>query len=89
MTKQDILNVLKAAGKQDLSVPAEKRHAVLHNPLLKPYLQEIADFAEKCRGTAIPALPYSRFKLFYETGDRLQYEDSEVGYFPRRGRLSP
>lgn len=88
MTKQDILNVLKAAGKQDLSVPEGKRLAVMQNPLLKPYLQDIADFAQQCRGTAIPALPYSRFKLFYETGDRFQYEDSEVGYFPRRGRLS-
>lgn len=88
MTKQDILNVLKAAGKQDLSIPEGKRLAVMQNPLLKPYLQDIADFAQQCRGTAIPALPYSRFKLFYETGDRFQYEDSEVGYFPRRGRLS-
>lgn len=87
MKKQDILKILKEAGRQDLSIPEEKRLAIPHKALLKPYLQEIADFAEKCRGTAIPALPYSRFKLFYETGDRFQYEDSEVGYFPRRGRI--
>ncbi len=88
MTKQQILNVLQNVGKADLSIPEEKRLAIPHNPLLKPYLQEIADFAENCRGTAIPVLPYSRFKLFHETGDRFQYEDSEVGYFPRRGRLA-
>lgn len=88
MTKQQILNLLQSAGKADLSMPEEKRLAIPHNPLLKPYLQEIADYAEKCRGTAIPALPYSRFKLYHETGDRFQYEDSEVGYFPRRGRIA-
>ena len=88
MTKQQILNVLQNVGRADLSIPEEKRLSIPQNPLLKPYLQDIADFAQQCRGTAIPALPYSRFKLFYETGDRFQYEDSEVGYFPRRGRLS-
>lgn len=88
MTKQQILNILKSVGRPDLSIPEEKRLAIPNNPLLKPYLQEIADFAEECRGTAIPALPYSRFKLFHETGDRFQYEDSEVGYFPRRGRIA-
>ena len=88
MTKQQILNLLQSVGKVDLSMPEEKRLAIPHNPLLKPYLQEITDYAEKCRGTAIPALPYSRFKLYHETGDRFQYEDSEVGYFPRRGRIA-
>ena len=87
MTKQQILNVLQNVGRADLSIPEEKRLSIPHNPLLKPYLQGIADFAQKCRGTAIPVLPYSRFKLFYETGDRFQYEDSDVGYFPRRGRI--
>jgi len=87
MTKQQILNVLQRVGRADLSIPEEKRLAIPHNPLLKPYLQEIAEFAEQCRGTAIPVLPYSRFKLFHETGDRFQYEDSDVGYFPRRGRI--
>ena len=87
MMKQELLAVLRAAGKQDLSIPEEKRLAIPQNPLLKPYLQEIAEFAEKCRGTVIPALPYSRFKLFHETGDRWQYEDGAAGYFPRRGRI--
>lgn len=88
MTKQQILSILQDVGRADLSIPEEKRLAIPHNPLLQPYLQEIADYADKCRGTAIPALPYSRFKLFHETGDRFQYEDSEVGYFPRRGRIT-
>ncbi len=88
MTKQQILNILQSAGSVDLSIPEEKRLAIPRNPLLKTCLQEMAGYAEKCRGTAIPALPYSRFKLFHETGDRFQYEDSEVGYFPRRGRIA-
>ena len=88
MTKQQILSILQDVGRADLSIPEEKRLAIPHNPLLQPYLQEIADYADKCRGTAIPSLPYSRFKLFHETGDRFQYEDSEVGYFPRRGRIT-
>lgn len=88
MTKEQILEILQSVGKADLSISEQKRLEIIHNPLLAPYLQGIADFAQKCRGTAIPVLPYSRFKLFHETGDRLQYEDSEAGYFPRRGRLT-
>lgn len=87
MTKQQILNILHSVGKADLSIPEEKRLSIPHNPLIRPYLQDITEFAESCRGTAIPVLPYSRFKLFHETGDRFQYEDSDVGYFPRRGRI--
>ena len=88
MTKQQILDALQSAGAVSLAIPDDQRLAIDHNPLIRPYLNSIADYAQKCRGTAIPVLPYSRFKLFHETGDRLQYEDSAVGYFPRRGRLS-
>lgn len=34
--------------------------------------------------TPIPALPYSLFKLFWQTGDRAAYQ---AAYFERRGRL--
>ena len=88
MTKQQILNILQDVGRADLSIPEEKRLAIPHNPLLQPYLQEIADYADKCRGTAIPSLRYSLFKLFVETGDRGHYELDPEGYFPRRGRIS-
>ena len=85
MTQQEILSVLRKAGSIDLSIPESKRLSIPNNPLIKPYLQGIADFASECRGTMIPALPYSFFKLFMQTGDRIHYEDSERGYFPPQG----
>ena len=88
MTQQQILSLLRRVGRQDLSISESTRLSVPQNQLLKPYLQEITDFADHCRGTAIPVLPYSSFKLFHETGDRRQFEDGDCGYFPRRGRLT-
>lgn len=88
MTKQEILNVLKKVGKVDLSIPESVRLSIPNNKIIAPYLQSVVDFAEKYRGKPIPALPYSYFKMFHETGDRWFYEDSDRGYFPRRGRLA-
>ena len=88
MNQQEILRILSCAGKPDLSVPESKKQAIIRNKVIAPYLQSLTAEAEKFRGTAIPALPYSYFKLFHETGDRWYYEDSERGYFPRRGRLA-
>jgi len=88
MTKEELLAVLKKVGKADLSIPESVRLSIPNNKFIAPYLQSITDFAENCRGTKIPALPYSYFKMFYETGDRWYFEDSELGYFPRRGRMA-
>ena len=89
MTKQEILAVLQKAGKQDLSIPESKKQAILDNPSLKKYLAALEETAAKHRGTPIPVLPYSKFKLFNETGDRVGFESDPVcGYFPRRGRLA-
>jgi len=87
MKQQEIWKILKETGRAGLVIPEEKRLSIPHNPLLKPYLKEIADLADAYRGTAIPVLAYSDFKRFHETGDRFEYEDGERGYFPRRGRL--
>ena len=88
MNKQEILEILSHAGRPELSVPQEKKQAILQNAFIAPYLQSLECEAEKFRGKPIAALPYSYFKLFHENGDRWYYEDSEVGYFPRRGRLA-
>ena len=87
MTQQEILSILSQTGSVDLSVPESKRLSIPQNRLIQPYLREIEAFADACRGTMIPSLPYSFFKLYMQTGDRLHYEDSDRGYFPRRGRL--
>lgn len=87
MTKQEILSALQG-GQHDLSLPADARQKVLDNAWIKPYLDSVKEAAESFRGKPIPSIPYSCFKLFHETGDRWMFEDSEVGYFPRRGRLA-
>ncbi|MBR4887637.1 MAG: heparinase II/III family protein [Clostridia bacterium] len=88
MTKEEILAILNKVGKVDLSIPESKKQAVIANPLLQDYLKMIADCAEQYRGTPIPVLPYSSFKLFHETGDREKAQSDPVtGYFPRRSRL--
>ncbi len=88
MTKEEILAVLKKVGKVDLSIPESKKQAALANPALKDFLKKIGDCAEHYRGTPIPSLPYSSFKLFYETGDREKAQSDPItGYFPRRERL--
>lgn len=87
MTKQEILSALRG-GQHDLSLPASARQKVLDNAWIKPYLDSVKEAAESFRGKPIPSIPYSCFKLFHETGDRWMFEDSEVGYFPRRGRLA-
>lgn len=88
MNKSEILTLLRQCGKQDLSVPESVKKAVLNNALLIPYIDFLKDLAEGHRGTPIPSIPYSSFKLYPETGDRQVYEYGETGYFPRRGRLA-
>lgn len=89
MNKQDFLSVLQRVGKQDLHIPESERLAIPHKPILSTCLKEIAEDAETYRGTVIAALPYSLFKLFHETGDRMLYEQSpDRGYFLRRHRLA-
>lgn len=88
MTKTEIITILKQCGKQDLSIPEPTRKAVQNNKLLTPYIQYLKDLADRHRGTPIPSIPYSAFKLYPETGDRQVYEYGENGYFVRRGRLA-
>ncbi len=89
MTKQEILSVLTKVGKVDLSIPESKKQEILSNPSLKDYLASLEETAAQHRGTPIPVLPYSSFKLFYETGNRTKFEgDPVTGYFPRRGRMA-
>lgn len=89
MTKDEILAVLKKAGKVDLSIPESKKQEILNNPSLKTYLEQIDAKADHFRGKPIASLPYSAFKLFWETGDRKKFQGDQVtGYFPRRCRLA-
>ena len=65
MTKQEILSVLTKVGKVDLSIPESKKQEILSNPSLQKYLASLEKTAAKHRGTPIPVLPYSNFKLFW------------------------
>ncbi len=89
MTKEEVLAVLQKAGKVDLSIPESKKQEILNNPSLKGYVDSIEKYAAARRGTPIPALPYSDWKLVNETGNRLIFENGKpTSYFPRRGRLA-
>ena len=88
MDQNEILALLKCGSRQDLVIPEEKRLEIPHKPFIAAYLKSLEDYAEKLRGTPIPLLSYSDFRLFYETGNRSLYEDGANGYFPRRGRLA-
>jgi len=88
LDQQAILQLLQPGSRKDLAIPEEERLAILEKPFAAPYLKTLEDYAERFRGKPIPSLPYSTFKLYYETGDRALYEDGENGYFPRRGRLA-
>ena len=61
MTKDEILSVLKKAGKVDLSIPESKKQEILNNPSLKNYLEQINAKADHFRGKPIASLPYSAF----------------------------
>ena len=43
-------------------------------------LVKVRAAAEKYQGTAIHALPYSKFKLFMEQGSRVEYEDEYIAH---------
>ena len=89
LSAAEIAEILNKTGKVDLSVPESKRQQVLNNPSLKFYLDSIEKTAAKHRGSVIPSVPYSLFKLYYENGNRNEFQFSEKGgYFPRRERLA-
>ena len=88
LSEQEILALLKKGSRQALAIPEEERLAIQSKPFTAPYLKTLQEYAENVRGKVIPSLQYSDFRLFYDTGNRAQYEDGERGYFPRRGRLA-
>ena len=55
------------------------------NPLAKMYIDEINSFCEENRGKEYPALKFSKFRLFDETGDRAIFQKD---YFYKRRVLS-
>lgn len=87
MTKERFLSALHAGAMKDLKISDSARQNVLGNSWVEPYLTSVIQTAEQLRGTPIPVIPYSYFKLFHETGDRLTFESGPYGYFPRRKRL--
>lgn len=74
LSAPDITDVLKEVNKPDFSIPENKRQSILNNPSLKFYLDSIEKTAAKHRGTVIPSIPYSLFKLFYENGNRNEFQ---------------
>jgi len=56
-----------------------------NTPHLQNFLNEIRREAARVVSTPVPALPFSIFRLFEETGDRSVYQNA---YFDRRRRLA-
>lgn len=85
----EITDILNSNNVIDLSIPESKRQYILKETSFKKYLDSIEKTAAKHRGTVIPSIPYSLFKLFYENGNRNEFQFSEKGgFFPRRERLA-
>lgn len=55
------------------------------DPIAKSYIEQINSSCDKFRGTPIRALPFSKFRLYEETGERPSYQKD---YFERRRRLA-
>lgn len=56
----------------------------VQHSLAQNYLNEIDIGCDRFRGTPIPSLTFSKFRLYDETGDRVIYEKD---YFERRRRI--
>ena len=61
------------------------RTKVNQSPAYKPLLDEIKSEAKRLQSEPIPELSFSRFRIFRETGARLEYEQV---YFEKRRRLN-
>lgn len=55
------------------------------NPFYKPQIDAIRAEADRLMEEPIPSVSFADYHLYYETGNRLQYENS---YFERRKRLN-
>lgn len=64
---------------------AEQWEKVRTQPEYAKRVDEVRQVAEECLNEPVPLLPYTKFKLFYETGNRYIYE---TPYFERRKRLN-
>ncbi len=59
---------------------------VRNDPVFEKYVRSLKDlWRENCESDIIPSLSYARFKLFWSTGDRKEYEKD---YFSRRKALT-
>ena len=76
----------RAAGGMFAAVRGGKTpETVKGNPLLAPLLERLEKEADACAHSETSALPFSLYKLFDTTGNRLAYEGR---YFERRRRLT-
>lgn len=86
-TKAQIVEMLSSVDRRQVHFTKEDRDRVLSSDTLKKRIKGIGENADKFRGTPIPVLKFSAFKLYETTGDRTEFELSENGYFYRRRRL--
>lgn len=64
---------------------AEQWEQVRLQPEYAKRVDEVRRVAAECLNEPVPLLPYTKFKIFYETGNRYIYENP---YFERRKRLN-
>jgi hypothetical protein len=64
---------------------AEKWAEIRESPFFREMLEEVAETGDRLLREPIEALPYSKYKIFDETGSRKEFERA---YFARRQRLN-
>lgn len=62
----------------------EKIEKIKTDPFYAPFLKELEQLYNELCISPLPALQYSKFMLFFQTGSRKEYERM---YFERRGRI--
>lgn len=69
----------------DKSVINEQKHKILSDSIYDRLTEQLDKMYAESVQNPTTALPYSKFKIFWETGDRSQFENE---YFARRKRLA-
>ncbi len=86
-TRAQILAALKQNHCVALAIREQSIRDVLTSPTMQNSLNSLSVAQKEYAERPIYSIPFSLFKQFEESGERTQYEYSELGYFVRRGHL--
>ncbi len=86
-TEAELFELLEQTNPDSARYTDADRERILHNPNLSDMLADAVAFSDELRNKPTTVIPFSLFKRFETDGNRVMYEKSENGYFPRRGKL--